>query len=209
MSLKSSVGSVLVSVITRQTIDGPVVRWLLDCGRPVDIVCGHHSVIRNRIVQVERFIKSAHDWLFVLDCDTVPVSGTIEALVAASGPNEIHIAPSWMFFTNPTDVLPMAVRRNANGTYSPFAAGTTGIHEVDGAGMSGALFSRDVFQKVGTTFSEGPDGRGGWTTEDFPFWERCQAAGWRIMAHFDLIADHIKTVPLGLLVRNEDVTEAR
>ena len=193
--------SVLISVITRNSIHAQTVRWLLDQPYPVDIIQSPYTIEHQRNWQVERFLDRSEDYLFILDDDTVPKRGTIEELLRFSDEERtILVAPSFGFSSDGQHSIIMAYNREEDGSLFYPVPPVGGILKVDFAGMSGALLPRQVFSDVISPWFYMPHENGKLkTTEDVYFWDRVYDAGWTLKAHLGLVADHLKLVALSTL----------
>ena len=213
--------SVLISCITREVIHAETAQWMCQQPYPVDIVKGPYTIEHQRNVQVERFLATSHDYLFIVDFDVIPVAKTIEVLMALmeDGPDYIHVAPC-MAVDKSNRPHPMAyndVTKYGNtivvpeNPFVPVTYERQGTIDVDMTGMSGALLPRGLFSEWNTIrpderrvpkpwFHMEHDQEGHLRgTEDIWFWRKVKAAGYGIKAHLYLTADHIKLWRLGLL----------
>lgn len=195
---------VLVSVITRDVIHAETVEWLCNQSDPVDIVKTPFSIPHQRNLQVERFLATEKDCLFILDNDVVPQYDTIDRLLKPLPlpPKTCRVAPPWTA-NRPTDKpYPMAYNLGIDGLwYSSVNTGREyvpvgmGRQFVGGAGMSGSLIPQQLFIEMERPwFVTTHDPNTGFLveTEDFYFWQRAARLGWRLECDYDLVADHIK-----------------
>ena len=197
--------NILISVITRDIIHAETVAWLCDQSDPpdtvVDIVKTPFSIPHQRNLQAERFLNSGSDHLFIVDNDVLPRYGTVESLLHLLPAKTCRVAPPWTVNQPGNTPHPMAYNREKDGLYYPVdmrraAVGPPyfGRHIVDGAGMSGALIPRKLFLEMERPWFKWTHDRDGYVyeTEDFYFWQKAAALGWKLEADLDLIADHIK-----------------
>ena len=197
--------NILISVITRDIIHAETVAWLCDQQARyhygVDIVKTPFSIPHQRNLQAERFMDTEIDYLFILDNDVVPKVGTIPDLIADLPPKTCRVAPPWTVNQPGNTPHPMAYNLGKDGLYYPpdISQATVGPayfgrHVVDGAGMSGALIPRKLFLEMERPWFKWTHDKDGYVyeTEDFYFWRKAAALGWKLEADLDLIADHIK-----------------
>ena len=64
--------SVLISCITRESIHAQTAQWLANQRYEVDIVQLPYTIAHNRNVQVERFLATKYDYIFIVDADVLP-----------------------------------------------------------------------------------------------------------------------------------------
>ncbi len=194
--------TVLISVITRQAIQAPTVRWLLDQSCPVDIIHGPYTIEHQRNQQIEQFLNSGKDYIFILDDDVIPVEGTIKSLLDMRmmySSEHIMVAPCLAFSPDGCHSVPMAYQQAPDDLYYPLGT-RTGVHPAT-PGMSGALIPREVFSKVERPWfkmSHNDDGKV-MMTEDIYFWKKVHEAGYTVLVNLDLLADHIKVMRIDTL----------
>ena len=89
--------SVLISCITRESIHAQTAQWLANQRYEVDIVQLPYTIAHNRNVQVERFLATKHEYIFIVDADVLPQPDTIERLLSHRGAQDILVAPCLTF----------------------------------------------------------------------------------------------------------------
>ena len=186
---------VLISTITRDIVHAATAQWLCDQFYPVQIVHTPFTIEHNRNLQVDQLLASDYaDWLFIVDNDTVPQQGTIEALLDSIPPMTCRVAPSWAWAKDRRRI-PMAYTLDKeDGLYYPVSYNAQGVKEVDLTGMSGALIPRSLFTRVPRPWFKMTHTDEGFLdgTEDVYFWRKAKEAGYKIEAHLGLTAEHIK-----------------
>lgn len=191
--------NVMISIITHESIKASTVQWLCDMayvGYTVDVVHTPSLIEHQRNTQVKRFLTgTSFKYLFMLDSDTLPHLDTIEELYKHRRDKVVMVAPCLMYDAN-MRVHPMAFMRmgeNQKSPYSPMYHGR-GIHEIKGAGMTGALLPRELLEEMEPPWFRMEHDKEGMLilTEDFYFWRKVENMGWRIKANLDIVADHLK-----------------
>jgi hypothetical protein len=191
--------SVLISLITRQAIQAPTVKWLVQQDHEIDIIHGPYTIEHQRNVQIEQFLERDEDFIFILDDDVIPVDNTIEMLLEMQTPEHIMVAPCLAFSSDGLHSVPMAYQQAPDDLYYPLGT-RTGIHPAT-PGMSGALIPREVFSKVSRPWFKMPHNEDGKVlmTEDIYFWKKVHEAGYTVLVNLDLLADHIKVMRIDTL----------
>lgn len=195
--------SVLISLITRQVIQAPTVKWLLQQDHEVDIIHGPYTIEHQRNQQVEQFLDRGEDYIFILDDDVIPIKGTIEKLLEMYEPQtvdtHIMVAPCLAFSSDGCHSVPMAYQQAPDDLYYPLGT-RQGVHPAT-PGMSGALIPREVFSKVPRPWFKMPHDDNGKVlmTEDIYFWKKVHEVGYTVLVNLDLLADHIKVMRIDTL----------
>lgn len=187
--------TVLISLTTRKSIHARVVHWLLQQSNnnPIDIVDTTMPLEHARNLQVERFLQSQCDYLFIVDSDCVPKPDTIEVLLQLDLPFVSAPHPSVIG----KEVGVMIVDRVENGyvQHIPF---DKGLQKCDAVGCAGMFIHREVFDKLEKPYFKFVYNNDGQLIqgEDFYFCEKLQRAGIDVYAYCDMTQTHYVEVPV-------------
>ena len=192
---------ILVSIITKAFIHADTFSWLLNeinmCEQYKlslihDIVRTAKTITHNRNLQVQSFLKSNCNYLYILDSDNVPQPGTIRKLYN----HAVGFDPKKAMLSSPSDTVIngehgiLALDRVPDGykQHRPMK----GLQEVDAVGCAGMLIHRDTFQAIEKPYFMERYSKEGLLScgEDFVFCEKIKEKGYKIYADFDLWQEH-------------------
>lgn len=188
--------SVLISLTTKKYIHAEVTKWLMKQYEqyPIDIVQSFNPLEHARNEQVDRFLKTHYDRLFIVDSDCVPAPTTIKTLDQLNLPFVVAPHPSIKGVETGVMVLDR-VGENEYVQHRPF---NKGLQECDAVGCAGMMIHREVFEKLDKPYfrfiydEDGKLVKG----EDFDFCDRIKELGYKVYAHCDLIQTHYVEVAI-------------
>ena len=180
----------LISLTTRKSIHADVVKWLIKQSNDhgIDIVNTPMPLEHARNLQVERFLSSPYEYLFIVDSDCVPQDNTVEKLMAYQFP--FITAPHPTIKGNETGV--MVLDSDGNGDYVQHIPFDKGLQECDAVGCAGMLFHRSVFERLDKPYFKFIFNDDGYLVkgEDFYICDKMKQAGIKIYADCNLIQTH-------------------
>jgi len=149
----------------------------------------------NRNRAVKKTLDDGYDFMFMIDPDTVPKSNPID--LAFLNLDIVGMPyPQWRNDGNGLEIAFLAMDKKEDGNYLDHKT-RVGLREVDAVGSGAMLVHRRVLEKVRPAFVRLWD-ENGFAVKgiDFNFCDRAKAEGFRVWAHFDYLADHIKELSL-------------
>lgn len=170
------------------------------------VIAWHVVSARNECVR--ELLRNDHEYLLMVDDDTVVPLDTIARLLALKADVATGITPIVRVGVLMSNIvskdLPSKCAR------PPHMADFSGIltpaaHDIELCGLSCVLVHRRVFEKIGFPwFDWQEDEEGNVDSEDMLFCQQARAAGFTIRADTGLICGHIKSIDLRRLVCREE-----
>ncbi len=187
---------VLISLTTRTSIHAEVVKWLLKQSNEhgIDILNIAEPLEHARNQQIERFVDSPYDRLFIVDSDCVPPDKAIESLLALDLPFVCVPHPS----IKGSEVGVMVLDKVSENGYEQHRPFNKGLQECDAVGCAGMMIHRDVFKKIDKPYFKFVYDEQGYLLkgEDFYFCDKIKEAGIKVYAYCDMVQTHYIEVPV-------------
>ena len=181
--------STLVSVITRKSIHAEVVKWMLaqPDHQAIDIINTPKPLVHARNLQVERFLSSPYDRIFLLDSDCVPPLNAVPVLEALDLP--FVTVPHPTIQGNECGVMVLDKTEDGYKQHKPW---DRGLQECDAVGCAGMMIHRSVFEKIEQPYFMFIYNKQGQLVngEDFNFCEKIKEVGIKVYAYCDMVQRH-------------------
>ena len=136
---------------------------------------------RNNLVK-----RSTADYILFMDSDNIITPKDVKKLVAD---NKDMV--TGVYFQRGMPYLPVVYEYDTQGTgFINSHEISTGLKQIDGAGLGACLIKTSVFKKLRNPYFEF-NAFGNGSTEDFDFFEKCRKAGVELWADWDVPIGHV------------------
>lgn len=155
----------------------------------------HRPAEENRNRAANATVEGGFDFMIMIDPDNVPLRNPIDLVLL-----NLDIVgmpyPAARNVGTGLEIGFLAMDKQADGNYLDHKD-RVGLKEVDAVGSGAMVVSRKVLEQVKPAFMRIWD-ENGYATKgiDFNFCDRAKALGFKVWAHYDYLADHIKEVSL-------------
>ena len=147
----------------------------------------------NRNIIVQKFLSKKHDYLLMIDSDTVPPSSVVNL-----ADYQKDIIGALYFMWQKGEIMPVAFDRAKEGMYQPVKIDDKdGVVECDAIGTGVIMLSRKVLEDVKAPFLNEYDEDGMKIFGlDIAFCRRAKEKGYKVFVNLDYVCSHYVIVDL-------------